>query len=286
MHCHNGPSNVNRLFDTGAFAIEADKAGYKAFITKDHYFPSMMTAMQANSLLEGKIKTKAYGSLILNNSVGGICLKAVDAACALDVKYLSLPTISAANHIKYYQGRPFPGSKGMVLEEKPIEMIDGNGNVTADVEALLQFLSKIENAPVLATGHGSREEQDAVVRRGAELGVPILVNHPYYGFDVHLEDIVSWAGLGAYIELTAICFIHGGGNPPPDFCGDHTFMEKLFERAPIEQFVLDSDLGQPMFESPIEGVYKFIQILMKDYGFSEDQINTISKKTPAKLMHI
>jgi hypothetical protein len=286
MHCHNGPSNVKRLFDTGAFAIEADKAGFKAFITKDHYFPSMMSAMQANSLLEGQVKTKAYGSLILNNSIGGICLKAVDAACALDVKYLSLPTISAANHIRYYAGRAFAGSKGMILDEKPIETIDSKGNLTSEVEALLQFLSKLEKPPVLATGHGSREEQDAAVRRGRELGLPLLVNHPYYGFDVHLEDLVDWASLGAYIELTAVSFIPGGSSPA-DFCGNHTFLEKLFERIPIEQFVLDSDMGQPKFGiSPVEGIYRFIQILMEEYGFTEDQIDTVCKKTPAKLMYI
>jgi hypothetical protein len=173
----------------------------------------------------------------------------------------------------------------MILDEKPIEMADNKGNVTADVEALLQFLSKLENAPILATGHGSREEQDAVVRRGTELGVAILVNHPYYGFDVHIEDLVRWAGLGAYIELTAVSFVPGGG-APPDFCGDHAFLEKLFEKVPIEQFVLDSDMGQPMFVSPVEGVYQFIQLLMKDYGLTEKQINIISKETPAKLMHI
>jgi hypothetical protein len=285
MHCHNGPSNVGRLFDTGAFAIEADKAGYKAFITKDHYFPSMMTAMQTNSLLEGKVKTKAYGSLILNNSVGGVCLKAVDAACALDVKYLSLPTISAANHIRYYEGRAFPGSKGMIIDEKPISMIDKDGNISPDIEALLQFLSKLENSPVLATGHGSREEQDAIIRRGEELCVPILVNHPYYGFDVHIEDIIRWAKLGAYIELTATNFLPEK-KQPFDFCGNRAFWEKLFSNVSVEKLVLDSDLGQPKNISPIEGVYQCIQILMKDYGFTEDQINTIGKKTPAKLMHI
>lgn len=39
MHVHNGPSNAKRLFNTGAFCIEADKAGYKAFITKESLFP-------------------------------------------------------------------------------------------------------------------------------------------------------------------------------------------------------------------------------------------------------
>jgi len=288
MHCHNGPSNVNRLFDTGQFAVEADKAGYRAFITKDHYFPSMMTAMQANSLLDGKVKTKAYGSLILNNSVGGICLKAVDAACALDVKYVSLPTISAANHIAYYEGKDFTGSKGMILDEEPIYMIDKKGDLTQDVEALLQFLSKLENAPVLATGHGSRDEQDAVVRRANELGVAVLVNHPYYGFDVRVEDLVRWAGLGAYIELTAVTFTRPEDSPgqPEDFKGNHAFMEKLFSDIKMEKFVLDSDMGQRIFESPVEGVYSFIQILMNDYHLTEQDINLMGKETPAKLMHI
>jgi hypothetical protein len=285
MHVHNGPSNVKRLYNTGEFAIEADKVGCRAFITKDHYFPSIMTAIQANSLLEGKVKTKAYGSLILNNSIGGICLKAVDAACALDVKYLSLPTISAANHIDYYKGRSFVGSKGMILDEKPIVMIKEDGSPSDEVEELLQYLSKLEKPPVLATGHGSREEQNAVVTRGAQLGVPILVNHPYYGFDARLEDIVKWAELGAYIELTAVTFLPDK-NVPPGFVGDHAFMEKLYERVPIDRFVLDSDMGQQIFESPVEGVYKFIEVLMNDYGFTEQQINTIIKDTPAKLMYI
>lgn len=80
MHVHNGPSTASRKYNTAEFCIEADKAGYKAFITKDHYFPSVMTAIQTNSILEGIVKTRAYGSLILNNSVGGNTLKAVDVA--------------------------------------------------------------------------------------------------------------------------------------------------------------------------------------------------------------
>ena len=131
MHVHNGPSTALRKYNTAEFCLEADKAGYKAFITKDHYFPSMMTAMQTNSLLEGKVKTRAYGSLILNNSVGGITLKAVDVACAMDVKYLSLPRLSSGNHIEFYKGRQFPGaSTSMTIDEIPICLIDNKGNLT------------------------------------------------------------------------------------------------------------------------------------------------------------
>lgn len=278
MHVHNGPSNAKRLFDTGEFCREADSAGYRAFITKDHYFPSMMTAAQANSLLEGRTQVKAYGSLILNNSVGGINLKAVDAACQLDCKYLSLPTISAGNHIDFYQGKSFPGSAALSVPEKPLAFLTEAGGLVPEIESLLQYLAQKEKAPVLATGHGSREEQDAVIRRAAELGVRILVNHPYYGFDARVEDIADWARLGAFIELTAVCFIHNDKF--------HDFLGKLIEQVPMEQFVLDSDMGQADLESPVEGVYQFIQLLMKKFGLSEKEINLIGKENPAKLMNL
>lgn len=285
MHVHNGPSNVPRLFNTGEFAVEADKAGCRGFITKDHYYPSMMVAVQSNSLLGDRIQTKAYGSLILNNAIGGICMKAVDAACAMDVKYISLPTISSANHIKYYEGRAFPGSKGMLIDEKPIVTVKENGKVSDEVEELLQYLSKLEKPPVLATGHGSREEQEAAVSRACELGVPILVNHPYYGFDVRKEDLVRWAQMGAYIELTAINFIPGG-IVPEDFVGTRPFLEYLFERIDVDHFVIDSDMGQRVLPSPVEGVYKFVKLLMEEYGFTKEKIDRMIKYTPAKLMHL
>ena len=280
MHVHNGPSTAARKYNTAEFCIEADKAGYKAFITKDHYFPSVMTAMQTNSILEGKVKTRAYGSLILNSSMGGINLKAVDVACAMDVKYLSLPTISSANHIEFYKGRKFPGeSKSMTIEETPISLTAKNGNLTPEVESLLQYLSQKEFAPVLATGHGSKEEIDAVMNRAAELGVKILLNHPYYGFDAQPQFVEAWAKLGAYVELTAVWFLMEGSK-------SYNVLSELFSRVPMEQFVLDSDLGQANLESPIDGMYRFIEILMNEFKITEEQINLIGKEIPSKLMGI
>jgi hypothetical protein len=280
MHVHNGPSTAARKYNTAEFCLEADKAGYKAFITKDHYFPSVMTAMQTNSLLEGKVKTKAYGSLILNNSVGGIALKAVDVACAMDVKYLSLPTLSSANHIEYYKGRKFAGeSMLLTIEETPISLIDKKGNLTPEIENLLQYLSRKERAPILATGHGSREEIDAVVNRASELGVKILLNHPYYGFDAQIKFVEGWAKLGAYVELTAVWFLMQGSK-------SYGVISDLLSKIPMEKFVLDSDLGQAKNESPVDGLYRFIEILMQEFKVTEQQINLIGKETPSKLMGI
>ena len=214
--------------------------------------------------------------MILNNSVGGITLKAVDAACALDVKYVSLPTISAANHLEFYKGKVFPGAGSAVVKETPIPFLDEKGVLAPEIEDVLQYLAKKENAPVLATGHGSREELDAVIQRAAELHVKVLLNHPYYGFDARVEDIVRWAKLGTFIELTAVCFVTDEKL--------HDFLGKILERVPMKCFVLDSDMGQAELESPVEGMYKFIQLLMRKYGLREADINLIGKDTPSKLM--
>ena len=280
MHVHNGPSTALRKYNTAEFCIEADKAGYKGFITKDHYFPSVMTAMQTNTILEGKVKTKAYGSLILNNSVGGITLKAVDVACAMDVKYLSLPTLSSGNHIEFYKGRQFPGaSQTMTVDEAPIWLIDNKGDLKQEVEDLLQYRAQKENAPALFTGHGSKEEIDAVVNRASELGVTVVLNHPYYGFDAQTKFVEAWAKLGAYVELTAVWFLMEGEK-------SYGVLSDLFAKVPMEKFVLDSDLGQANLECPIDGIYKFIQILMDEFKITEEQINLIGKEVPARLMGI
>lgn len=279
MHVHNGPSAVKRKYNTAEFCIQADKAGYKAFINKDHYYPSMMTAIQTNLLLEGKVKTKVYGGLVLNNSVGGINLKAVDIACQMDAKYLSLPTISAASHIKHYEGFKFPGFSPSVVEEVPIHFIDDKGNLTPEIEKLLQYLAKKENAPILATGHGNKEELDAVVNRAYELGVKLYLHHPYFGFDAKTEYIEGWAKLGAYVEITALWFLLEGEK-------SYGVLSDLFSMVPMEQLVLTSDLGQPDFEPPTEGMYRFIEILAKEFNITEDQINLIGKETPSKLMGI
>ena len=42
IHVHAGPSVAKRKVDSGEMLLNAQAAGYRAFVTKDHYFPSMM----------------------------------------------------------------------------------------------------------------------------------------------------------------------------------------------------------------------------------------------------
>ena len=44
LHVHSGPSVMPRALDGGDMLLEAEAAGYSAFVIKDHYFPTMMSA--------------------------------------------------------------------------------------------------------------------------------------------------------------------------------------------------------------------------------------------------
>ena len=125
----------------------------------------------------------------------------------------------------------------------------------------------------------SGEEIDAVVNRASELGVKILLNHPYYGFDAQTKFVEGWAKLGAYVELTAVWFLMQGSK-------SYGIIADLLSRIPIEKFVLDSDLGQAKNESPVDGLYRFIEILMQEIKVTEQQINLIGKEIPSKIMGI
>ena len=86
LHVHAGPSVAIREVDAGDMLKEAVEAGYRAFVIKDHYFPTMMSATLVEKHQGGT--TKVFGGIALNNSVGGINVKAVDAAYGMGAKFV------------------------------------------------------------------------------------------------------------------------------------------------------------------------------------------------------
>ena len=283
LHVHAGPSVMPRALDGGDMLLEAEAAGYSAFVIKDHYFPTMMSAELVEKHL-GRSGCRVFGGLALNNSVGGINLKAVDAACAMGAKIIWMPTVSALRHKEMHQGHglAFPGSKGMTVEENSIYYLDETGALKPEVEEVLQYL-KDRPEVILATGHGSRQEVDALVRRAAELGIPrILVNHPHYMIGATIEDMAAWSRLGAFIELNATVFV-----PESRFCtNDISECRQIIDAVGLEKIVLDSDYGQNKNGSPVAGLKKFIEMLKETCGLDEAAVKQVSEDNPSWLLSL
>lgn len=277
LHVHAGPSVANREVDAGDMVSEAAKHGYQAFVVKDHYFPTMMSATLVEKHLENR-NVKVFGGICLNNSVGGLNLKALDAAYGMGAKFVCMPTVSAYNHVKAHKGH-FVGSGNLEVEEKLITYVDEHGNLLREAEDILQFVAKHPDL-ILYTGHGSLQEVDEVVRKAAELGVKkILVNHPFFLVGASIEDMVRWSKLGAYIEINAVVFRLTKKDPVP-----METARQILNRVSLDQIILDSDYGQRGNGSPAEGMYKYIQRLKEELGTTEQQINIMLKENPAKLL--
>lgn len=278
LHVHAGPSVARREVDAAEMLKEAVECGYRAFVVKDHYFPTVMSAQIAEKHL-GNDRIKVFGGIALNNSVGGINVKAVDAAYAMGAKFVYMPTVSSNHHIEEHKGH-FAGAGAALTAEKPIVYVDKNGNLQQEVKDLLAYVAKTEL--ILATGHGSAREIDVLIPEAIRAGVKkVFVNHPFYLIGASVEQIAKWAKLGAYIELNACVF-------PPSKFGSVSWdiISRILENVAIEQLVIDSDYGQKGNGSPVEGLYTFVKILMKDLKVTEGQINRMLKETPAKLLEL
>ena len=278
IHVHAGPSVAKRKVDAGEMMKLAEEAGYRAFLVKDHYFPTMMgTKMITEHMGKGCI---AFGGIALNNSVGLFNLHALDAAYNLGAKTVYFPTVSALNHISGHSGGHFVGSGNMGVEDTGITYVDKDGNLDKDAVEILKYIVEHPDL-ILCTGHGTAREVDTVIRKAVELGVEkIVVNHPHFLVDATYEQMKEWAELGAYIELNAAVFksIAVSGQ-----CGDE-MIGKILEYVPKDKIVIDSDLGQRVNVSPVEGMYQFVCKLMNEFGVTEEEINLMGKTIPAKLL--
>lgn len=283
IHVHAGPSVAKRKVDSAEMLLAAQAAGYRAFITKDHYFPSMMGADMVEKHL-GNGETRSFGCLCLNNSVGGINVHAVDAACGMGAKIIFMPTVSAQNHIEHHKKTAFVGAGKMKLPEEPIYYLDERGELLPEVVEVLKYLKEYHPEVVLGTGHGSPEEINKLIDKAVELGLTkILVNHPFFNIGATVDQMVHWADQGAYIELNAVVF---DDVAPAAHHLPISIAQEVLDRVGYRRMVLDSDLGQNIYPDPVLGLQKFAEVLVERCGLTEEQVRIMLIENPAKLLDL
>lgn len=282
LHIHTGPSVANRRVDVYEMLQLAKKYGYRAFLAKDHYVPSIMgTAMIEKHFSEG---CSVIGSVCLNNSVGGINIAAADAACCMGAKVVYMPTVSARNHIAHYEakGKKFAGGGNMSAAEEPIYYLDERGELKGEVISLLRFMAEHHPNVVIGTGHGSVAEIDKLVAEIARIGVnKVIVNHPFYHIGATVSDMERWAQRGAFIELNAVVFNEVA---PASFHLPISLAEEIIHKVGAKQAILDSDMGQSINAEPTAGLELFANLLMDMCHIPREDIDVMLKKNPAMLM--
>ncbi len=282
-HVHAGPSLMAREVDSWAMANEAVEAGYGAIVIKDHHIPSVGASriIVDHADLRG---LKVFGSIALNGSVGGLNPKAVEAAIGFGAAIVWMPTVSSENHTLKHSGHglKFPGlALKQSIPEPMLRLIDDRGTLVPEALRVLEVVAAHPQV-ILATGHGNRNEVDAIIRGAVSLGIKrIIATHPHYMVDATLEDMLSWSALGAYIELNAVISV-----PSSKFyCIPMPTVTEIIRRIGPEKIIISSDYGQKGNGSPVAGLVEFVELLLRE-GIEAAAIERMAKYNPSFLLNL
>ena len=167
------------------------------------------------------------------------------------------------------------------IKDNPIECIDANGRLQSPLEEIISILAEHPEA-VLATGHVSPAEVNAVVLRAKELGVQrIIITHPLFMVNAEMDDMKRWAKLGAYLEFTAINAFPESvlyTLPPPKIA-------ELIRAVGADRVIFSSDSGLKNNGWPFENVCRVIELLRAE-GIADDDLRKLVVDNPALLLGI
>lgn len=286
LHIHGLPDIYKRPFDEIDIIRQAREFGYRALLFKSHFTANAGRMYVFKNLIDG---IEFFGNVTLNLSVGGINPQAVYAAAQLGVKEVKMPTIHAANHIKY-MGKPGYAyfkekdekSPSSISNIQGISVLSSEGKLLPQLYDIFDIIAK--NDLILGTGHLSREEIMVLVKEAKDAGVQkILVTHA--DSDLHnlsQEDQAQLAGWGAYIEHTFTRSM-----PYKDIEGRPRINPKEIvanmKRVGTEMCIMATDAGQFENPFPFEGMRLFVQNMLR-CGVKEKEIEMMIKTNPARLL--
>ncbi|MGZ9811632.1 DUF6282 family protein [Pseudoroseicyclus sp. H15] len=278
LHCHSGPSAFPRSLDHAEAFAQAEAAGFRAFVTKDHFYPGMAHAALLQTL-NPEAQVRAYSGVVLNNAMGGINPFAVDHVVKLGGKIVWMPTFSAANHIEQSKTslKNYPKSDTPRLEQTPLSVLGEDGKLTEAAQQVLDIIA--DGDIILASGHLHVSELMVLYPEAKRRGVrKMLVNHPSYIIGCSEDDMRELAKIGVFMEHAVCTMIdcRARKKPPEFYTG-------LIRAVGVEQSFLGSDLGLVGMPQPVEGFREVIGILLDD-GFSESEIRQLTGDGAASLL--
>jgi len=281
-HVHSAPDVLPRKFDDLELARRARDSGLGGFVLKSHY---ACTADRATIIRKLVPEVQAFGSLTLNNSVGGLNPIAVDIAARLGAKVVWLPTVDSENELQNVAGQKdeskLPYWMGIAREMRALGIagewlrVTEDGAVTSATRQCLELIDKHDM--VLATGHIRPSELLPVVKAAKEAKVlRIVVTHPEFPTTLlSIEYQKELARHGVFFER---CFTTPFTNK--------VSWERVFEnvrQVGPSSTIMASDLGQTTAPFVDDGLAMYIAKML-DAGFDAPAIRQMVHTNPGQLL--
>ncbi len=267
IHAHTAPDSVPRSIDAIDLAKLAESRGMRAIVYKNHYEPTASLAYLVQKVVPGIL---AFGGIDLNLSVGGMNPAAVEK--------MALTT----GHLGRFVWMATYDTHAQVLAQKqdrPFVAISRDGELLPETKAVIAMIAKYNL--VMATGHNSPEEDLMLIREARRQGIThIVVTHPMMTpIHMSIPQMQQAAELGAYLEFV----YNGTTGPSKEF--EFSDYAKAIRAIGVEHCILASDMGQPANPVHPDGLQLFFEGMRKQ-GFSQGEIDQMSKVNPAKLLSL
>jgi hypothetical protein len=203
LHAHGYPE-ISLNFPGRKTDIEWAQAardiGMGGFVIKSHIWPTMD---RAQTLQIHFPEMKIFGSITLNENVGGFSPWSVESAIRLGGRVIWLPTWSARFDIEHHAGKYFRRHLpfyNRLTPERGLSLRDDSGSLRNEVKEIIGMARQADL--IVGTGHISPAESLAVAQYCQSLGFGKLVfTHPL-SLGASLSEIDEVARMGFYVELT------------------------------------------------------------------------------------
>lgn len=271
MHIHSAPDIRQRKLDDLQLMEAAVERGVRAIVIKSHMVPTADRATLVNKIRQEKYPDsdfQMFGSLVMNLQVGGINPWAVEASIKLGAKEIFLPTMTAENHCRKENKEHFVS---VVKDGKIVEPLKDVFELVKDYDV------------ALGTGHISPSEIFTVVEAARNAGVKkIIVTHPeFHIVGMSLEEekriVKDYDVLLEKVYAQPI----GGGVYKKNLPDNVAHMKEIG----CEHFIVSTDGGQMQNPEWYNTIAEYIDYLY-DSGFSQEEIDVMTKKNPGRMLGI
>jgi hypothetical protein len=277
LHCHSGPSVMPRRLNHVEAIREAEAAGMRAILFKDHYYSVAPVAELLKETIAPKLELLT--GVPLNNTVGGLNPYAVEHGFKLNARLVWMPTFSAANHLRHSHRKNYLATKETMLKPKGLTVVNDSGELLDEVKVILDQIAQYD--AVLSAGHLHISEIWPLFDEAKARGVKrLLVNHPTFLIDANHSDIGELAAMGAMLEHSC-CMWVGVQNKSGKFTAEG--LGALIKAGGVDHTIIGSDLGQEGNPTPVEGL-RYVLGMCLDLGYSEADIRKMTSGNAARLM--
>jgi hypothetical protein len=277
LHCHSGPSVMPRRLNHVEAIREAEAAGLRAILFKDHYYSVAPVAELLKETIAPKLELLT--GVPLNNTLGGLNPYAVEHGFKLNARLVWMPTFSAANHIRHSHRKNYLATREAMLKPKGLTVVNDSGELLDEAKLILDQIAKYD--AVLSAGHLHISEIWPLFDEARARGVKrLLVNHPTFLIDASMSDIRELAGMGAMLEHSS-CMWVGVQNKSGKYTAEG--LDALIKAGGIDNTIIGSDLGQEGNPTPVAGLRSVIGMCL-DLGYGETDIRKMIGGNAARLM--